>query len=151
MPTYHTLTLGATTVQIPRGLVWSDEFDWTPVDSVSERGITGALIVDAASKTAGRPITLASIGRDQGHISRSTLLALLEWLEIDHERVVTAGDTLNDLAMFETGLKGVMVGNAEPALVEHLPRLPSVYRARGEGCSGIAEGLHHFGFDHLWD
>lgn len=81
----------------------------------------------------------------------STLLALLEWLEIDHSRVVTAGDTLNDLAMFETGLKGVMVGNAEPALVEHLPRLPSVYRANGAGCAGIAEGLHHFGFDHLWD
>ncbi len=44
----------------------------------------------------------------------STLLALLEWLEIGHGSVVTAGDTLNDLAMFETGLKGVMVGNAEP-------------------------------------
>jgi hydroxymethylpyrimidine pyrophosphatase-like HAD family hydrolase len=81
----------------------------------------------------------------------STLLALLEWLELDHATVVTAGDTLNDLAMFETGLKGVMVGNAEQALLEHLPRLPSVYRARAEGCAGIAEGLHHFGFDHLWD
>ncbi|NDG74159.1 MAG: alpha,alpha-trehalose-phosphate synthase [Synechococcaceae bacterium WB8_1B_136] len=81
----------------------------------------------------------------------STLLALLEWLELDHAAVVTAGDTLNDLAMFETGLKGVMVGNAEPALVAHLPRLPSVYLARAEGCAGIAEGLRHFGFDHLWD
>jgi hydroxymethylpyrimidine pyrophosphatase-like HAD family hydrolase len=81
----------------------------------------------------------------------STLLALLEWLELDHATVVTAGDTLNDLAMFETGLKGVMVGNAEQALLEHLPRLPSVYRARAAGCAGIAEGLHHFGFDHLWD
>lgn len=77
MPAFHTLTHGATTVQIPRGLVWSDEFDWAPVDSVSERGITGALIVDAASKTAGRPITLASIRGDQGYISRSVLLSLL--------------------------------------------------------------------------
>jgi len=65
--------------------------------------------------------------------------------------VVTAGDSLNDLAMFETGLKGVMVGNAEPALVAQLPRLPGIYRARGEGCAGIAEGLHHFGFAHLFD
>jgi len=81
----------------------------------------------------------------------TTLLALLEWLEVDASSVVTAGDTLNDLAMFETGLKGVMVGNAEAALVEHLPRLPGVYRARAEGCAGIAEGLRHFGFDHLWD
>ena len=81
----------------------------------------------------------------------TTLLALLEALELDHARVVTAGDTLNDLAMFETGLKGVMVANAEAALLEHLPRLASVYLADAEGCAGIAEGLRHFGFDHLWD
>ena len=81
----------------------------------------------------------------------STLLSLLRWLEVDPATVVTAGDSLNDLAMFETGLNGVMVGNAEPDLVAHLPRLPSVYQARGEGCAGIAEGLRHFGFAHLWD
>jgi hydroxymethylpyrimidine pyrophosphatase-like HAD family hydrolase len=79
----------------------------------------------------------------------STLLALLEWLEVEAERVVTAGDTLNDLAMFETGLQGVMVGNAEADLVAALPRLPQVYRAQGEGCEGIVEGLRHFGFGSL--
>jgi hypothetical protein len=26
-----------------------------------------------------------------------------------------------------------------------------VYLASREGCNGIAEGLRHFGFDHLWD
>ena len=81
----------------------------------------------------------------------STLLALLEALELDHDRVVTAGDSLNDLAMFETGLRGVMVGNAEAALVEALPRLSATYRARAHGCEGIVEGLHHFGFAHLLD
>lgn len=81
----------------------------------------------------------------------ATLLALLEALEFDPAAVVTAGDSLNDLAMFETGLKGVMVGNAEPGLVAHLPRLPGIYRACGEGCAGIVEGLHHFGFAHLFD
>lgn len=80
----------------------------------------------------------------------STLLDLLSWLEVEAGRVVTAGDTLNDLAMFETGLSGVMVANAEPALRQHLPRLPGTYLARGEGCAGIVEGLHHFGFDHLF-
>ncbi|MEB3266711.1 MAG: HAD family hydrolase [Cyanobacteriota bacterium] len=79
----------------------------------------------------------------------TTLLDLLSWLEVDHDRVVTAGDTLNDLAMFETGLRGVMVGNAEPALVACHERLPRTYRARGEGCAGILEGLRHFGFGHL--
>jgi len=45
----------------------------------------------------------------------------------------------------------VMVGNAEPDLVAQLPRLPRVYRARADGCAGIAEGLRHFGFDHLFE
>lgn len=81
----------------------------------------------------------------------STLLALLELLELDAAQVVTAGDTLNDLAMFETGLAGVMVGNAEAALLAELPRLPKTYRARGQGCEGIVEGLRHFGFGHLLD
>jgi len=39
----------------------------------------------------------------------------------------------------------------EPALVaelrERLDRDPDL----AEGCAGIAEGLHHFGFDHLFD
>ena len=79
----------------------------------------------------------------------TTLLALLEWLELEPALVVTAGDSLNDLAMFETGLQGVMVGNAEPGLVEALPRLRRTYHARSHGCDGILEGLRHFGFGHL--
>ena len=81
----------------------------------------------------------------------STLLALLEVLAIEAERVVTAGDSLNDLAMFETGLSGVMVGNAEPDLLAALPRLQGIYLAQGHGCMGIVEGLRHFGFGHLLD
>jgi hydroxymethylpyrimidine pyrophosphatase-like HAD family hydrolase len=79
----------------------------------------------------------------------STLLGLLEWLELDPALVVTAGDSLNDLAMFETGLQSVMVGNAEPGLVRALPGLSRTYRARGHGGAGILEGLRHFGFGHL--
>lgn len=79
----------------------------------------------------------------------STLTALLEWLEVTPDTVVTAGDSLNDLAMFETGLRGVMVGNAEPALVEALPQLRRTYQAKGHGCAGIVEGLRHFGYGPL--
>jgi len=79
----------------------------------------------------------------------STLLELMARLQLPRERVVTAGDSLNDLAMFQTGLAGVMVGNAEPALRRRLPELPQTYLARGHGCQGIAEGLAHHGFGHL--
>jgi hypothetical protein len=74
-PRYHTLTTGATTVQIPRGMVWEDELDWTAVETAADRGIGGALLIDAAVRVAGRPITL--VGQDsQGHIRRAQLLAL---------------------------------------------------------------------------
>lgn len=79
----------------------------------------------------------------------STLMTLLECLQVEPATVVTAGDTLNDLAMFQTGLNGVVVGNAEPALLEALPPLQSIYTAAGFGCAGIIEGLRHFGFGQL--
>lgn len=79
----------------------------------------------------------------------STLLGLLEWLAVEPSLVVTAGDSLNDLAMFQTGLQSVMVGNAEAGLVRLLPHLARTYRASGHGCDGILEGLCHFGFGHL--
>ena len=116
-----------------------EEFDHSLIPQLEAHGVD-CLLSD------NRYLDLLPTGVNKG----STLLALLEWLEVDRERVVTAGDTLNDLAMFETGLKGVMVANAEAALLEHLPRLSSVYLASAEGCAGIAEGLRHFGFDHLW-
>jgi hydroxymethylpyrimidine pyrophosphatase-like HAD family hydrolase len=79
----------------------------------------------------------------------STLMALLQWLDLSSDSVVTAGDSLNDLAMFETGLPSVMVGNAEPALRRALPDLRRTYSARAHGCGGIVEGLRHFGYGAL--
>ncbi|MEB3167283.1 MAG: HAD family hydrolase [Synechococcaceae cyanobacterium] len=81
----------------------------------------------------------------------STLLVLLQALGLDHRLVVTAGDSLNDLAMFETGLAGVMVANAEADLRQRLPALTRTFAARGEGCAGIVEGLRHFGYGPLLD
>ncbi|GGY48661.1 glucosylglycerol-phosphate synthase [Pseudoduganella albidiflava] len=73
------------------------------------------------------------------------LLALAEAAGIAPSSIVVAGDTLNDLSMFETGLAGIVVGAAEPALVQKLRRRSSVYIATGEGCDGILEGLVHHG------
>ena len=79
----------------------------------------------------------------------STLQRVLELLEMPQVPVVVAGDTLNDLGLFQTGFPGVMVGNAEAPLLEWLPQLPNTYLAKGAGCSGILEGLEHFGFAKL--
>lgn len=62
-------------VELPRGMLWTDEFDWSAVQKSVERSITGAQVIDAAAKLAGRPITLQGV-RDQGWIRRATLLAV---------------------------------------------------------------------------
>ena len=71
MSTHH--TLGA--IQIPRGLVWADEFAWHPVLREAEYSITGALLLDSSTRLAGRPITLQG-SEDAGWLTRTTLLAL---------------------------------------------------------------------------
>lgn len=62
-------------IELPRGMLWTDEFDWSAVQKSVERSITGAQVIDAAAKLAGRPITLQGV-RDQGWIRRATLLAV---------------------------------------------------------------------------
>ena len=73
------------------------------------------------------------------------ILRLAQAVGLDPATIVVAGDTLNDLSMFETGLHGVVVGRAEPALVEAVRKRPLVHIAAGEGCDGILEGLAHHG------
>jgi glucosylglycerol-phosphate synthase len=82
----------------------------------------------------------------EGASKGTTLLRLLDQEGFDREEVVVAGDTLNDRSMFETGLKGIVVGNAERALFDAVEGNPHVYRANRPGAGGILEGLHSFGF-----
>lgn len=76
----------------------------------------------------------------------TTLMRVLHWLERGETDVVVAGDTLNDLALFDTGLSGVVVGNSEPALLEVVTGREHLYLAAGDGAAGILEGLRHFGW-----
>ncbi|HSJ08977.1 MAG TPA: HAD family hydrolase [Longimicrobiales bacterium] len=75
----------------------------------------------------------------------STLRRVLEWLGGHAEHCVVAGDSLNDLSLFRTGLRGIVVGNCEPALLQRLDVNQRIYRARGSGPAGVLEGLRHFG------
>jgi hydroxymethylpyrimidine pyrophosphatase-like HAD family hydrolase len=76
----------------------------------------------------------------------STLRRVLTWLGAPDDACVVAGDSLNDLALFETGFKGIVVGNCEPALRPRIAGMERVYVARAEGVAGILEGLRHHGF-----
>lgn len=68
-----TITLDAIT--LPPDLHWSDEFDWSAIESAQEYAVTGALVVDIAERLAGRPITLEAAD-DRAWMSRATLAAI---------------------------------------------------------------------------
>ena len=74
----------------------------------------------------------------------ATLRQVLRQMGVADDRVLVAGDTLNDLSMFATGLNGVAVGNAEAPLLAALDAHPATYRARAHGAGGILEALDHF-------
>lgn len=75
-----------------------------------------------------------------------SLLRLLTHLGIPNEKVLVAGDTLNDYSMLSLGLPAVAVGGSEPGLLEKLEGMDHVLAAKGHGVNGIAEAILHFGF-----
>jgi len=113
----------------------------------SEAGMTPALraAVDALGCdllfSAGRYLDVLPRGVAKG----SALRRLAEAAGFDPTHIVVAGDTLNDLSLFEAGFKGIAVGGAEPALVARVRRMKQAYIAEGEGCDGILDGLAHHG------
>lgn len=77
----------------------------------------------------------------------STLTRLLAEWGVRHDEVLVAGDTLNDLAMLASGLPAVVVGNAEPALLDRLPPSDRILRATRHGTDGIVEALQSLKVD----
>ena len=74
-----------------------------------------------------------------------TLAALATQLRLPRDRILVAGDTLNDLSMYEAGFRGVCVGESEPALLDATRELDHVLHADAPGCGGILEAIEHFG------
>jgi len=76
-----TLTVGAINLPLPEDFYWSDE-NWQPVVQTSQRAITGALILSASLRLAGRPITLQPSDESDGWLDASTLAQLRIWAAI---------------------------------------------------------------------
>lgn len=76
-----TITDGAITMDLPGDLEWVDEYAWTPVVQETGYSLTGALIVEAGIKQAGRTITLRS-GDDRAWVSRADVDQLHAWASV---------------------------------------------------------------------
>lgn len=70
-----------------------------------------------------------------------SLKRLVAHLGLAPDRVLAAGDTLNDLSMLECGLPAVAVGGAEQALIDRVAPLPHVHVAEAIGAAGILEAV----------
>ncbi|MBL7738388.1 MAG: glucosylglycerol-phosphate synthase [Chitinophagaceae bacterium] len=90
--------------------------------------------------SAGKYADVLPSGVNKG----SSLKKLISLLNIPADKILVAGDTLNDLSLYEAGYKGVVVGNAENKLVEITREMDHVYLAEKTGCGGILESLNHF-------
>lgn len=90
--------------------------------------------------SAGKYVDILPKGVNKG----TTLMALVHQLRFDVEKVLTAGDSFNDLDLFSTGYKSVVVANAEPGLTAATAPHLNVYRAAAEGTGGIWEGITYF-------
>lgn len=112
------ITLGSFT--LPPTLVWEDELPWSPVEQTVERSLTGALIVQEAVKTTGRPITLTGYSDGDQHtggISRADLIALREALIVPGASWTL---TLHDSRTF------TVIARADPLEAAPLPALASI-------------------------
>lgn len=63
---------------LPDDLLWSDEHAWSPVVSTASYLLTGALLIQSATRLAGRPITLVG-APDMAWVSRATVEQLRAW------------------------------------------------------------------------
>lgn len=77
----------------------------------------------------------------------NSLKRLLKSESLSEARVLVAGDTLNDLSLMQTGYKGVVVNNGEPALKKAVASHNAVFLAGQTGPSGILEAMHFHGFN----
>lgn len=90
--------------------------------------------------SAGKFVDVLPHGVNKG----TTLKALVQQLNTDSNSVMVAGDTFNDLALFNSGYKAVVVGNAEPGVFEATVNNPQIYHATAAGAGGILEAIQYF-------
>ncbi len=66
------------TLTLPDDLLWADEHAWTPAVASTTYLITGALLVQSATRQAGRPITLVGPS-DMAWVTRAAVATLHAW------------------------------------------------------------------------
>ena len=93
--------------------------------------------------SSGRDLDILPAASGKGKAIRF----LVEHERLDPKRVVVAGDTGNDAAMFDEFAEGIVVANAQPELLQLTASKNNrtIYHATKPFAAGVEEGLEHFG------
>lgn len=136
------------------GAAGSDAFAARDPDQASLGAEAAELAASIARRAASRledldvdVVVSANVFLDvlPGGVNKGTTLRrVLRRIGAADEDCVVAGDSLNDLALFETGLRAIVVGNCEPALRSRVAGRAHVYQATEHGADGVLEGLEHY-------
>lgn len=106
-----------------------------------EEALDGAGLDVSVVYSSNRDLDVLPKMADKGNALRW----LLKHLRVRAEEVLVAGDSGNDSAMFALrGVRGIIVSNAQPELIEATVGLP-VFHASKVCAEGVLEGLVHHG------
>ena len=72
-------------VSLEDGFLWSDEFDWKPIEQKLEHAIDGTPILSEGKKKSGRSINLQPADTGMGWIKLRELRTVLEWSKLQDE------------------------------------------------------------------
>ena len=72
-------------VSLSDGFLWSDEFEWKPIEQKLERAIDGTAIIQEGKKKSGRSIALVPADKEMGWIKRRDLRSLLAWSALQEQ------------------------------------------------------------------
>ena len=135
---------------VPRLIVQPEEFQsdykasyylrgGTPEELATiERRLDGAGVAARVVYSSNRDLDVLPVAADKGNAA----VFLANRIGVPPERVIVAGDSGNDAAMFRDAFRGVAVANALPELLnfDH----PHLYRAQGVAAAGVLEGVRHW-------
>lgn len=100
-----TAVAGGQEITLPNDLLWEDEFSWIPPVAKETYSLTGALIIETASRKAGRPITLRAPDDSMAWVTRAQLELLRTMSSIPEKkfylRLEYPSDTRQFLVMFK--------------------------------------------------
>lgn len=117
-------------------------FHLRPGDLTEELTAAVAALGCSWSYSAGRYFDVLPPSASKG-AAVEALARAQGWAPSD---LLVAGDSLNDLSMYGIGAHGVVVGDAEPALLRAVAADEKVHRPGGAGAAGILAALQKLGW-----